>query len=212
MVDDSKRNTDHAILKARYGGTAGERRIDIPDRGLDTPYGRLYRPLDQWQQILALLAAFFGGPGVGWITGSVIGDLSETASTLLYVPYVLVFFTGYALWVARLNAIAFEGIGRAVIRTLFNLIVFRRKPASVDEVLPTREKLLEMLVRAQKAGASFATVSWPIGLLAGFGAMLFDSAWSAGALFFVVGVTCVVWGYVLAYLGRRGWLPFMEEG
>jgi hypothetical protein len=211
MTGDPNLKPDRETAKAGYGTTPNARRLDIPVRGLDTPYGLLYRPRAPWQQILVLFVAFFGGPGIAWLVAGIIGDLSETATTLLYVPYVLIFFGGYALWIARLNVIAYDGIGRSLLKALFLLIVFRRKPASVEEVLPGWDKLLEMLVRAQKAGASFAVVGWPIGLGAGVGAMVFDSARDAGTLFFVVAVSCVLWAYVLAYWGRRGWLPFAEE-
>ncbi|HEY7758002.1 MAG TPA: hypothetical protein VIA64_01175 [Burkholderiales bacterium] len=179
---------------------------------LDTPYGRLYRPIGQWRQIAVLVAVFFGGPALGWLVGRIPGDLSESARTALYVPYILVFFFGYAAWVARLNAIAFDTIGRSLLKTLFLLIIHRRAPGSAEEVLPSKEKLLEMAVRAQKAGASFGPASWPVALVAGLIAMLFESATGAFARFLLVTLTCLAWGHFLASLGRRGRLPFMEEG
>jgi hypothetical protein len=184
----------------------------IPGSFLDTPYGRLYRPLGHWRQILVLVAAFAGGLAVGWLVGAIPGDLSDTARSVLYVPYVAIFFLGYAAWIARLNAIAFDTLGRSLLMALFLLIVRRQRPKSVDEVLPSKEKILEMAVRAQKAGASFGPASWPLALLAGFAAMLFDSASGAVGLFLWVALSCLAWGYLLARLGRRGWLPFMEEG
>ena len=78
------------------------------------------------------------------------------------------------------------------------------------DVLPSRERLLEMLVRAQ-AGASFAPVGWLVGLGAGLAATLFTSQVSASGLFLVVVATSGAWGHLLARLGRRGWLPFPEE-
>ena len=185
---------------------------DIAGGFMDTPYGRLYRPIGQWQQIAVLVAVFFGGPALGWLVGRIPGDLSESARTALCVPYVLVFFLGYAAWVARLNAIAFDTIGRSLLKALFLLIIRRRPPGSAEDVLPSREKLLEMAVRAQKAGASFGPASWPVALLAGLIAMMFDSATGAFARFLLVALTCLAWGHFLAWLGRRGRLPFMEEG
>jgi hypothetical protein len=179
---------------------------------LETPHGRLYRPRGEWEQIGVLIAVFFGGPAVGWVVGHIPGDLSETARTVLYVPYVAIFFLGYAAWIARLNAIAFDTIGRSLLKALFLLIVRKQVPKSAEDVLPSKEKLLEMAVRAQKAGASFGPASWPVALLAGLAAMLFDSATGALALFLLVALTCLAWGHFLARLGRRGWLPFMEEG
>lgn len=179
---------------------------------LDTPHGRLYRPLGQWEQLGVLVAVFFGGPAVGWVVGRIPGDLSETARAVVYVPYVAILFLGYAVWVARLNAIVFDSIGRSLLRALLLLIVRRRVPASAEAVLPTKEKLLEMAVRAQKAGASFGPASWPVALLSGLAALLFDSTAAAPALFLLVVLSCLAWGYLLARLGRRGWLPLMEEG
>lgn len=176
----------------------------------ETAYGRLYKPRGWGVQALALVGAFFGGPAVGWVVGQVPGDLSETARTAIYVPFVLIFFLGYAAWVARLKVIAFRGLGLPILKALFLLAVRRRKPRSIEEVLP-RERILEMAVKAQAAGASFRRVGWFVGLGAGFVATLFDSATGASALFLLVGTTSIAWGYVLALLGRRGWLPIMEE-
>ena len=185
--------------------------IDVPPHGLETPYGYLYRPLGNGTQILVLFAAFIGGPAFAWVIGQVPGDLSQTARDVLFVPLVAIFFFGYGVWIARLNAIAFHGIGWGLLKALFNLIVFRRKPDSISELMPSRDKLLEMMVRAQKAGSSFAPVGWLVGLISGLAATLFDSAMQPAKLFFLVGGSCVVWGYLLAWLGRRNWLPFMES-
>lgn len=115
------------------------------------------------------------------------------------------------MWVARLNAIVFDSIGRSLLRALHMLIVRRRVPVSAEAVLPSKEKLLEMAVRAQKAGASFGPASWPVALFSGLAALLFDSTAAAPALFLLVVLSCLAWGYLLARLGRRGWLPLMEE-
>ena len=189
----------------------GGRRLEIPDEGLETPYGRLYRPRAQLQQVGVLLAAFAGGPLLGWATGRALGDLSDTARALLWLPGALIFFLGYAVWVARLSAIVFDTIGRSVLRALFALIVRKRRPDSDRDILPSRERLLEMLVRAQKAGASFAPVGWLVGLGAGLAATLFTSQVSASGRFLVVAASSIAWGHLLARLGRRGWLPFPEE-
>lgn len=184
---------------------------EIPHHGLDTPYGYLYRPLGNGKQILVLIAAFVGGPAFGWVIAQVPGDLSQTARDTMFIPLMAVFFVGYGLWVARLNVIAFQGIGWGLIKMVFNLVVFRRKPQSVEDVLPSRDKLLQMLVRAQKAGASFAPAGWLVGLIAGAIATLCESEMSTTGLFFLVASGCLIWGYLLAWLGRHGWLPFMES-
>lgn len=186
--------------------------LDVPPEGLETPYGILYQPPGNGLQILVLFAAFIGGPAFAWVIGQVPGDLSQTARDVLFVPMMAIFFLGYGLWITRLNAIAFHGIGRGLLKALFNFIAFRRKPKSVADLIPSRDKLLEMMVRAQKAGSSFAPVGWLVGLVSGLAAMLFDSALHPAKLFLLVCGACVIWGTLLAWLGRRNWLPFMENG
>jgi hypothetical protein len=98
-----------------------------------------------------------------------------------------------------------------LIKVLFRLIVRRKKPESIEEVLPSHDKLLEMAVRAQCAGASFAPASWLVSLLAGTAALFFDTALSPTTLFVWVAGSNLAWGYSLAWLGRHGFLPFMES-
>lgn len=197
------------FVQQRLG--SDRRGIEIPPDGLETPHGRLYPPLAQGRQIAVVVVAFFGWIALGWLAGRVPGDLSETAMTVLYIPYALIFFLGYALWIARLRSIVFQGLGRAVLKAVFQVLVLRRKPPSMDEVIPSQEKLLEMMVRAQRAGTSFALVGWPVGLVAGPTALLFDTPMNSTALFLLVSATCIGWGHLLGRLGRRGWLPFAEE-
>jgi hypothetical protein len=187
----------------------------LPERdraeAIETPHGPLHAPLGTGYQVLVLVAAFFGGPALGWVVGQVPGDLSGTARTMICVPFVLVFFLGYAAWVAHLKVIAFRGLGASLLKTFFVLIVLRRKPASLADVLPSREKLLEMAVRAQRAGGAFRRVGWLVGLTAGVAAALLRSAMGALPLLLLVSVPCIAWGYILALLARRGCLPIMEE-
>jgi hypothetical protein len=191
---------------------AGRSSLEIPREGLETPHGRLYPPQSMGRQIAVFVLAFFAGPALGWLIAELPADLSEAARTMLQIPFVLIYLAGYALWVARLHALAFELIGWSLFRALFTLLVHRRKPQSLADVMPTREKLLQLMVRAQQAAAAFATVSVPIGLVAGAAATLFDSRLGAAALFTLAAASCIGWGYLLAWLGRHGWLPFAEEG
>ena len=123
-----------------------------------------------------------------------------------------VFFLGYTLWVARLHAIAFDGLGKSVLKSLFLLVLRRQRPNSLEDVLPSKEKLLKMAVRGQKSGASFVVVGWPIGIVSGLVGVLFESAMSFAALFAVFALPSIAWGYLLGFIGRRGWLPIMDEG
>jgi len=80
---------------------SGEARtpLEIPAGGLDTPDGWLYRPAPLALQLSVLVLAFAGGPTLGWLVGLGLSDLSETARAVLEVPYELVLFVGYAVWV-----------------------------------------------------------------------------------------------------------------
>ena len=183
---------------------------DIPDDGLETPYGRLYRPQSQSKQIFALIAAFVASMSLGGWVAAIPGDLSTAAQVAFHIPYVLVFFLGYSLWVARINAIVFDTMGRSVLKVLWQLIVHRKQPDDREGILPSKEKVLEMLVKAQKAGASFRGISWgvaPLGMVLG---LLCDSAMPEMQLVTLLVATVLAWGYLLGYVGRRGWLPFPE--
>jgi hypothetical protein len=137
--------------------------------------------------------------------------LSEGARTFLCVPFALIFFFGYGLWLARLNAIAFHGLGKGVLQALIMLLVLRRKPARLEDVLPSRENLAEMLVRGQRAAASFLTVSVPISILAGVVVMFFETGASLALREILVVGGGIGWGWLLSFLGRRGYLPFPED-
>jgi hypothetical protein len=118
---------------------------------------------------------------------------------------------GYGFWVARLNAIAFEGIGRGILKALFLLLIRRKKPPSLEEVIPSKEKLLEMAVRSQKAAWSFLTAAIIVAVPAGLVALAIDSDASAFSRLFLISGGAVAWGCLLGFLGRRGYLP-MPEG
>jgi len=146
----------------------------------------------------------------GWVA-IVPGDLSSAAQVILHIPYILVFFVGYSVWVARLNAIAFDAVGRSLLKALWNLIFHGKEPTSLSEVLPSKDKLVEMLVKGQRAGASFRGVSWPIALAGSLCAVLFESSMPTMALSVLTAATVICWGYILGLLGRRGWLPLPEN-
>lgn len=183
---------------------------NLPPDGLATPFGRLYRPQGQIKQIVLLIAAFVASMSLGGIAAAVPGDLSSAARVLFHVPFALVFFVGYSVWLARINALVFQGIGRSLLKALWMLIVRRKSPESPESVLPSREKLLEMLVKAQRAGASFRVVCWPIAVLGAFLGILCESRTPRLLLAALLAAGTLAWGYFLALLGRRGWLPFPE--
>ena len=183
---------------------------DIPVDGLETPHGRLYRPQSQSKQILALIASFVASMSLGSWVAAIPGDLSTAAQVAFHIPYVLVFFLGYGLWVARINALVFDAIGRSVLKALWQLIVHRKQPEARETILPSRDKVLEILVKAQKGGASFRGISWAVAPLGAPLGLLCESATPEMQLVVLLMSTVLAWGYLLGFLGRRGWLPFPE--
>lgn len=183
----------------------------IPAEGLRTSFGLLHRPQSQGRQILVLIAAFFVSMGLGSWIAAIPGDLSNAAGIAFHIPYVLVFFFGYGLWLARINAIIFDTIGRSILRALWQLIIHRKQPDAREAVLPSREKMIEMLVRCQKSGASFRIVGWFVALLSLPLGLLTESSMRGVPLVGLLAVTILAWGALLGSLGRRGWLPFPES-
>jgi hypothetical protein len=186
--------------------------VDFVGSPMETAAGRLYKPQPWGIQACFFVAAFAGAVATGWSVGALMPDLSESARTFLYLPFVMIFFLGYGLWLARLNALAFQFIGKGILKALFMLIVLRRKPQKLEDVLPSREKILEMLVRGQQAASSFFLIAVPVGIVAGLIALLFDGQASPLTRAALVTGGCIAWGWLLMYLGRRGYLPFPEEG
>jgi hypothetical protein len=186
--------------------------VDLSRGPLETAAGCLYKPQRWAVQIPVAAAAFFGGPALGWAIGGMMPGLGEGARTFLCVPFVAVFFLGYGLWLARLNALAFRFIGKGVFKALFMLIVLRRKPQRLEDVLPSKEKILEMLVRGQRAASSFLAVAVPIAIVAGLVVMFYETPTPLPMREALVAGGCVAWGWALTFLGRRGFLPFPEEG
>jgi hypothetical protein len=174
-----------------------------------TSYGTLYEPQSFGLQIALLVGSFVGGPALGWLLNLGIQGLTPGARLFLCVPPTLVFFLGYALWSARLAAIAFDVIGKSILRVIFRMIVKRETPQGPENLLPDPEKLTQLVVRAQKAGWSFFLISIPIAVVCVPLLLLFGV--STHGVFVNVG-SCLLWGYCLGTLGRRGYLPLPEPG
>lgn len=181
------------------------------DTFLETPYGRLYRPLSQGRQVLVMIACFFASVGLGWLIAAIAGDLSELAQALVTAPFMLVFFFGYSAWMARTAAIATRHFGWPLLKTFWSLILRRRTPGGVEEVFPSRETMLEMAVKAQAAGVAFRTVSYPLAAIFGLLATQVESQMGGAVIALIVAVGTVGWGVLLALLARTGWLPMAEE-
>ena len=185
--------------------------IERAERAKETEFGTLYAPQPTLIQILTLVGAFLGGFVVAESVIWGLGGLSEAAEIGVYAAFAAVLFIGYSFWSARLKSIAFQGIGKGILKALFWLIVRRRKPESLEELLPTEEKLTAMAVAAQKASSSFAVAGVLITIVAAPVSLLFEAEASALARLFIVGFGLVATGLVLAFLGRRGYLPILES-
>jgi hypothetical protein len=183
--------------------------MDGAPQSRSTPYGTLYRPQRWIVQVPSLFAAFAATLLSGWALGRLCGAASNMGQAALTIPTVVIFFGGYALWNARLAAIAFEGIGAGLLKALFLLVVRRKKPTR--DVWPAPEKIEQMAVRAQRAASSFALVAW-LTVLPGMALTVFvDSQVAGTTLALAAGATYLAWGHLLAFLGRRGYLPIMES-
>jgi len=183
----------------------------IPPEGIDTPKGYLYYPPTQGKQVMFLIAAFFTAIFLGWIIGSVPGDLSSFASGALYFIFLLVFFLGYGLWVSLASALAFSSIKWPIIKVLVKLFIRKEKPSSINDFLPEREKLIDLMLRVQKYSRTFLILSWPIGIAGGFATLFMETSMNSAFLFMLVFISSVIYGHTLSYFGRRGYLPLPEE-
>lgn len=169
---------------------------------IEMPQGRLYRPLKDGWQILILIIVIIAGPVIGWLIGAIPGDLSESARNSLGLPFFVILAIGYLIWMARVSAVLFGSVGGA----LFRLFTRKEKPRTLEEIY-SREKILQATLKAQKTGTIFRAVSWPIAIITGLAALFFNTEMSSLVLSALVMAACLGWGYLLAYLGRRGFLP-----
>ena len=98
-----------------------------------------------------------------------------------------------------------------MIKTIFGFFVHRKKPDSIQEILPTNQKLVELMVRAQKATKTFFIISWPIGIAGGIAVIFLKTLTSKFLLSILVTAGVIFYGYTISHFGRRGYLPFPEE-
>ena len=186
-------------------------KFEIHGRGIETPYGYLYNPPKQSIQIIFLVAAFFTAIFLGWLISFIHGDLSDFAQGVIYFIYLLVFILGYGVWISWLGAIVFNSFKLPLLKAVYKFFIHKKKPESIQDILPSRGKATEILVRAQKATKVFFIISIPIGSAGGLSTMFMETAASSTFLLFIVMITSIVFGYCLSYFGRRGYLPFPEE-
>ena len=184
---------------------------DIPPEGIAAPNGYLYNPPPLGKQVLFLMAAFFSAIFLGWLISSIAGIRSNFASGVVYIVFLLIFFLGYGLWLSSVRALVFSSIKLPLIKIIAKIFVRKERPSSVNEFLPEREKIIEMMVRVQKYSRAFLIMGWPIGILGGFVTLFMRTSLNTLLLFLIVSVTSVLYGYILSYFGRRGYLPLPEE-
>jgi len=186
-------------------------KIKIPPEGIETPLGYLYNPPGLGKQIISLVVSFFTAIFLGWVAGSIPGDISDFTKAIFYIPYILVFFFGYSAWIGWLNIIVFDTIRWSLIKTIFGYFLHKKKPSLIQEILPADEKVVEIMVRAQKATKTFFILSWPIGITGGIAVMFLKTTTSTAFLSLIVSVSTIAYGYTLSYFGRRGYLPFPDD-
>ena len=178
----------------------------------ETPFGTFYRPRSIALQMMTLLGALLGILLIGWLISHSLGGLSKNAQIFLFIPFLLILVLGYGLWLSRLEALAFEIIGKGILRALYDLIVKRKKSGNLKRILPPKEKLEEMAVRAQRAALSFFIVAIPLAISAGLAALFIESPAGAWLRVCVISGDCLLWGRALTNLGGRGYLPLPAEG
>lgn len=178
---------------------------------IHTAEGDLFRPLPEKQQNWVLLAALLVSLWLGNKVASVPGDLSFTAQLLMHLPYLLILVMGYSLWVTRGSALAFALIGESFMKA-FKRLVSTESIAELDLTQRADEdKLASMAVQGQQAARSFVSVAWPIAMVASVMALMFDTEVSSLWMFICSGGSCLLWGYLLFLIGRRGILPTLEQ-
>jgi hypothetical protein len=185
--------------------------LNIPTEGMDTPKGYLYNPPKQGKQILFLIAAFFTAIFLGFIVSSIPGDLSNFATGVICFVFLMVFFLGYGLWVGLVSALLFSSVKWPLFKIFAKVFIRKERPASLNELLPEREKLIELMLKAQKYSRTFLILSWPIGFAGGLATMFMKTSTNSAYLFVIVMLCVVIYGFTLSYFGRRGYFPFPEE-
>jgi hypothetical protein len=89
--------------------------------------------------------------------------------------------------------------------------VKRKKPGNLKSILPPKEKLEEMAVRAQREASSFFIVAIPVAIGAGLAALFIESPTGVWLRTCVISGSCLLWGWFLTNLGRRGYLPLPDK-
>ncbi len=185
--------------------------MDEDKKERETPHGVIYRP-QKWPMLaISFIVAFVSGPSFGYLLSLLFGMNSDFGIIVCSGGFVLVFIFGYGLWASRLKALAFEGIGKGLMKFFWNLIIRRKIPKDLSDVLPDEDQLTRMAVRAQKAASSFAVVAIPVAIISSLLAAIVTADLNPFIRMAVLFCACLTYGVALSLLGRRGYLPFPEE-
>lgn len=185
-------------------------KIKIPHGGMETSFGKLYVIPSTGKQILTLVASFFIAILLGFLVSSIPGDLSEFATGIIYFIFILIFFVGYSVWIGWLKLILLSTFKKTLVKGLSSIVTKKEFDLAKELSLPD-EKLIELMVRSQKATWVFTLIGWLFGILGGIFVLFFETQISKIILFFIVFVYAAVFGHLLHYFGRRGYFPFPEE-
>ncbi len=177
----------------------------------ETMHGRLYPSLGVLGQVGVLFLTFLACLAFTCAAVKAIGAASVAAQTLVAAPFFLIFFLGYALWLARARLIALQHIGVGVLAALFSSR--RRQEGRTGQAygLPGPEKLEEVAVKVQIAASSFRVITWPVAILWAFLGFAVQASMPASVAAAGILIACLLWGHILTMLGRRGYLPIMGE-
>ena len=182
-----------------------------PDGPRATPHGLIFPPRSAARTLAAFFASGIGGVLLGYLLSELIGATTNAGRIVCLAPFPLVFGFGYALWTARLQALFMEGLGRSLVRATWRLVLSRKLPEHMSEVLPNEEQLTRLAVRAQKAASSFLVVAVPIGALFGVLVSLVTAGLARLGSPPLLAGACLAYGALLCRLGRRGYLPMGES-
>jgi hypothetical protein len=169
--------------------------------------GEVYQPKSAGVQGLVFIGVLVSTPVLGWFVSHLLGGLSSNAQVAIYLSFFLIMFVGYGLWFVRLGAKAFSEIGKAALSAVFRL--GKRKRAYNDEQghLHMGEGRDQLNVALQRIASSFFIVSIPAGMGSGLCATLYESAVEAWLSVCIVFGACLLWGFLLTQLAKRGCFP-----
>lgn len=181
------------------------------ERLRETPWGPIHLPPANGVLWATFVAALIGGPLTGWLLARAAGVTGDGGYFVCVAPFLFTFVAGYALWLSRLQALAFELFGRGLLKFLWQWFRQRQLPADARGALPDEQQVLRFAVQVQRAASSFLIVAVPVFLFAALCALLVDARWSALSLAGALLVLGISYGGILFRLGRRARLRVPED-